>query len=787
MKMGLLIVMTLFICINGIQQSNGILDLQNLKAHQLFTKNVQFDQEFDEIPQVVVSIKQIIGDQFELYTRAININLRGFDLQIISSSNIANIKINYLAINDNSLNIICENYQTKKDEIKVPFNIEHSQVAAFITGLKLQQNEKVYFKLNSISDSQAVFQTKQKAMGLCLVFGDEDKIAHQQSIITSTLQDNKLEFNVENIEDSITLPLENQVLSFDDIISKLSIESKGEQSTQVQDEEEKYLDIDSIQIETLGINTIQQNIEDEVIQSVDIQFLQPENKSVQDELLKIEENHIERVQEIIGQAVDQEIQLEEQEEKKFLTQVNQVNVIDMQNIQDTIQQEIIIQEAYELVPQSVDDLDMDALYKEFTLSQQLNDDLFGQNKNIISQQQQQQSQVQQQLQQQEQQQLDQQQQQQDDQEYQSDQQYQQQNLQQQLQGDQQQQQQDQQLQQSQQQQQETLEVIESVDVVQDQLVNEVQSEIIADKTETEVEEQKPVKRQLQIDVPLFDEDLQFDDVDVELDYKKEEKEEQEVSPAQYIIDVYKSFANEEADQQNQKENEDHPFVEVSTETQTEEMQDEVVNELDGLRDGLEGVDFSLFFDEFSQPDEMNISRKSVQNQEEQQIKINQQQYEESKQFKQSKEKIEDVMKDLQITTDVTTSEDERKLITQLKQKSAELKKKLQEQYDAVPKLEQAKKQTEVSMHPITDQYPKIESDSKINYEVESKYVEWSMNQEQKIKKIGLDLTEDDLRNPRFSLLQMDQRSELDIQRQINEFLGFDDLSFIMIKQNLRGR
>lgn len=38
------------------------------------------------------------------------------------------------------------------------------------------------------------------------------------------------------------------------------------------------------------------------------------------------------------------------------------------------------------------------------------------------------------------------------------------------------------------------------------------------------------------------------------------------------------------------------------------MSDEIENELDGLRDGLEGVDFSLFFDEFSLPNDMDRSK-----------------------------------------------------------------------------------------------------------------------------------------------------------------------------------
>ncbi|CAK88940.1 unnamed protein product (macronuclear) [Paramecium tetraurelia] len=255
------------------------------------------------------------------------------------------------------------------------------------------------------------------------------------------------------------------------------------------------------------------------------------------------------------------------------------------------------------------------------------------------------------------------------------------------------------------------------------------------------------------------------------------------------IDIYNAFANEETEKLNQKENEDHPFVEVETETQPEEMPDELDNQLSGLREGLEGIDFSLFFDEYAKPNELVVNPEPEQqlDQELIQNKKPQQKYEEPKEFKQPKEKIEDVMKDLQITNDITSSEDEKILISQLKQKSAELKQKLQDQYEIVPKLEQAKKQTEVSIHPIDEQYPKIESDSKIDYEVESKYMEWSMSQDQKIKKIGLDLTEDDLRNPRFSLLQMDQKSELDIQKQINDFLGLDDISFVMIKQNLRRR
>lgn len=51
----------------------------------------------------------------------------------------------------------------------------------------------------------------------------------------------------------------------------------------------------------------------------------------------------------------------------------------------------------------------------------------------------------------------------------------------------------------------------------------------------------------------------------------------------------------------------------------------------------------------------------------------------------------------------------------------------------------------------------------------------------------MELTDDDYRNPRFSLLQMDKKSEMEIQKQIDEFLGFDDASFVMVKQNLRRR
>lgn len=42
--------------------------------------------------------------------------------------------------------------------------------------------------------------------------------------------------------------------------------------------------------------------------------------------------------------------------------------------------------------------------------------------------------------------------------------------------------------------------------------------------------------------------------------------------------------------------------------------------------------------------------------------------------------------------------------------------------------------------------PKIETDPKTEYEVESKFAEWSANAR------NVELTDDDYRNPRFSLL-----------------------------------
>ncbi|CAD8071623.1 unnamed protein product [Paramecium sonneborni] len=298
-----------------------------ISAHQIYRQDIKLNNNFAEIPKIVLSVIGYQSNQntLDFFSRVTDVTKEGFQLQVISDSEINEIRFNYLATDHKDVQTICNNLEVQKDQIDMKFNTEFEelpQVAAFLTGIHRQNQDDIILEIKSIEKNQVHLATQSKAessLGLCLLIGPQNVFNRKELPIMQISQglpnnsfygisslagvaDNGILLNLNQmqVENSFKIGLtlieidpgqitnqeviqDNNTVSFDDLVDKQMPQEQPEQIDFF--EQEGQININSIQI-------TQEELEFESkINS--ISFIYPEQ---QDQLyIEVEEQNLQQI------------------------------------------------------------------------------------------------------------------------------------------------------------------------------------------------------------------------------------------------------------------------------------------------------------------------------------------------------------------------------------------------------------------------------------------------------------------------------------------------------------
>ncbi|CAD8045340.1 unnamed protein product [Paramecium primaurelia] len=180
--MKLIILIHICTIVIGAQFEQGYVSSEKILAHKIYRQDIKFNNNFAEIPKIVLSVIGYHSDfnALDFFSKVTDITNEGFQLQVISDSDINQIKFNYLATEHQDVQTICNNIEVQKDQIDIKFNTpfeEQPQVAAFLTGIHRINQDDIILEIKSIDKNQVHLSTKSKAessLGLCLLIGPQN-------------------------------------------------------------------------------------------------------------------------------------------------------------------------------------------------------------------------------------------------------------------------------------------------------------------------------------------------------------------------------------------------------------------------------------------------------------------------------------------------------------------------------------------------------------------------------------------------------------------------------------
>ncbi|CAD8159825.1 unnamed protein product [Paramecium octaurelia] len=268
--MKLIILILICTTVFGAIFEQGYVSSSAIPAHKIYRQDIKFNNNFAEIPKIVLSV---IGynsnyNTLDFFSRVTDITNEGFQLQVISDSEINEIRFNYLATEHKDVQTICNNIEVQKDSIDIKFNTayeEQPQVAAFLTGIHRKNQDDIILEIKSIDKNQVHLTTQSKAessLGLCLLIAPSDVFSRKElpimqisqglpntcfygiSSLSGVTDDGiQLSLNQQQVENSFEIGLtlveinpnyitkqegegDNNTVSFDDLVNKLSPEEQ---------------------------------------------------------------------------------------------------------------------------------------------------------------------------------------------------------------------------------------------------------------------------------------------------------------------------------------------------------------------------------------------------------------------------------------------------------------------------------------------------------------------------------------------------------------------------------
>ncbi|CAD8065538.1 unnamed protein product [Paramecium sonneborni] len=335
--MKLIILILICATVLGAQFEKGYVTSGKISAHKIYRQDIKLNNNFTEIPKIVLSV---IGynsnhNTLDFFSRVTEVTQEGFQLQIISDSEINEMQFYYLATDHQDVQTICNNIEVQKDQIDIKFNKafekEQPQVAAFLTGIHRKNQDDIILEIKLIEKNQVHLTTQSKAessIGLCLLIGPQDLFIRKELPIMqisqglpntcfygisslSGMADNGivLSLNQEFVKNSFEIGLtlveinsnhitlqeennDNSTVSFDDFVDKLTPQEFLGKMNII--EIEGQVKINSIQITQEELN--------QESQMNSISFIYPEQKNqlyIEDEEQSLQQQNQENVQEII--------------------------------------------------------------------------------------------------------------------------------------------------------------------------------------------------------------------------------------------------------------------------------------------------------------------------------------------------------------------------------------------------------------------------------------------------------------------------------------------------------